>query len=150
MFASLILHMVSSALLVATMGSPVVDLYLVPHTHADVGWMQTVNSLSRINISRILDSVTEELVVNPTRRFVWDEMVFLQLWWETQATPAQRAAFTKHIVSRRIECKFARKHKSTHSLSTRDVRSWCSRCCDPQLSTMAGASTTWAARRWTR
>ena len=99
--------MISSALLIAAIGSPVVDLYLVPHTHADVGWMQTVNSLSRINISRILDGVTEELTVNPARRFVWDEMVFLQLWWETQATPAQRAAFTKQIVSRRIECNIA-------------------------------------------
>jgi lysosomal alpha-mannosidase len=82
---------------------PVVNLHLLPHTHADVGWMQTVNSLARVNISRILDSVTSELVANPQRRFVWDEMVFLQIWWETQATPAQRDAFRGHVLARRIE-----------------------------------------------
>ena len=26
-----------------------VELYLIPHTHADVGWLQTLDSLSRVN-----------------------------------------------------------------------------------------------------
>ena len=80
-----------------------VELHLLPHTHADVGWMQTVNSLARMNISRILDGVTEELAANPSRRFVWDEVAFLQIWWELQATPKQRAQFTAHVAARRIE-----------------------------------------------
>ena len=81
----------------------VIDLYLVPHTHADVGWMQTVNSLFRMNISRILDSVTDALVTDRRRRFVWDEMAFLQMWWDLQATPARKAHFKQHVLDRRIE-----------------------------------------------
>ena len=27
-----------------------VELYLIPHTHADVGWLQTLDSLSRVNV----------------------------------------------------------------------------------------------------
>lgn len=97
--------LVAATVCMAAVGAsqPVVDLYLLPHTHADVGWMQTVNSLSRMNISRILDSVTSEIVADPRRRFVWDEMAFLQLWWETQATESQQAAFKKHVTERRIE-----------------------------------------------
>ena len=41
-----------------------IELWLLPHSHADVGWLQTVNSLERINVSRILDGVTAELSAN--------------------------------------------------------------------------------------
>ena len=113
-----VLLLMLSASTMAHERAPVVDLYLIPHTHADVGWMQTVNSLSRMNISRILDSVTAELTKDPRRRFVWDEMVFLQLWWETQATDAQRADFTKLVMTRRIECESPNPHPI--SLATED------------------------------
>ena len=35
-----------------------VKLHILPHTHADVGWLETVDALSRMNVSRILDGVT--------------------------------------------------------------------------------------------
>ena len=81
------------------------ELYLIPHTHADVGWLQTVDSLSRMNVSRILDGMTANLA-NDTkgqRRFVWDEMAFLQLWWENQANDTQRELFTQFVHEGRIE-----------------------------------------------
>ena len=80
-------------------------LHLLPHTHADVGWLQTVDSLSRMNVSRILDGVVGNLM-NDTlqrRRFVWDEMAFLQAWWDGQATAAQQKAFTGLVHAGRIE-----------------------------------------------
>ena len=42
-----------------------VELHILPHTHADVGWLQTVNSLARLNVSIILDGVVEELWARP-------------------------------------------------------------------------------------
>ena len=114
-------------------------LWLIPHTHADVGWLQTVNSLARMNVSRILDvrpllrahrpthmltaatppqrhqrlpphrptaqGVTANLVndTKKRRRFVWDEMAFLQLWWDEQATAAQQASFAQLVTEGRIE-----------------------------------------------
>ena len=72
-----------------------IELHLLPHTHADVGWLQTVDSLSRMNVSRILDGVVGNLMndTQKRRRFVWDEMGFLQLWWDNQATSEQQAQF---------------------------------------------------------
>ena len=43
-------------------------------------------------------------VMNDTkkrRRFVWDEMAFLQLWWDQQATAAQKAGF-KQVSDERL------------------------------------------------
>ncbi len=89
--------------------SPTVDhrltLHLVPHSHCDVGWLQTVDSLSRMNVSRILNGVVGNLA-NDTkrrRRFIWDEMAFLQLWWEKQATVQQKQDFKQLVSEGRIE-----------------------------------------------
>ena len=80
-------------------------LWLVPHTHADVGWLQTPESLARLNVSRILDGVTGCLAndTRARRRFVWDEMYFLDWWWTHTATPAQQALFTAAVKAGRIE-----------------------------------------------
>ena len=40
------------------MDTGTVKLHILPHTHADVGWLETVDALSRMNVSRILDGVT--------------------------------------------------------------------------------------------
>ena len=81
-------------LISASWAQSLTELYLVPHTHADVGWLQTTNSLSRVNVSRILDGVTGSLSNDTARRrrFVWDEMAFLQYWWDNKriCTSAQR------------------------------------------------------------
>jgi hypothetical protein len=56
-------------------------------------------------VSLILNGVVANLA-NDTlgrRRFVWDEMAFLQLWWDNQATPKQQELFTKFVKEGRIE-----------------------------------------------
>jgi hypothetical protein len=59
-----------------------------------------------MNVSRILNGVTGNLMLNDTlkrRRFVWDEMAFLQLWWDNQATDSQKAGFKQLVAEKRIE-----------------------------------------------
>ena len=84
----------------------VTELFLIPHTHADVGWLETVNALARMNVSRILDGVVANLK-NDTlkrRRFVWDEMAFLERWWtRADTTDAQRRDFAAFVHEGRIE-----------------------------------------------
>ena len=92
--------LVASSSVVASEGP--LTLWLLPHTHADVGWLQTVNSLARVNVSRILSGVVSTLEKNPSRRFVWDEMAFLQHWWEHDATEAERVKFKSFVQARRI------------------------------------------------
>lgn len=89
----------------SAVSSPDTNLWLIPHTHADVGWLQTPESLARINVSRILDGVVGNLA-NDTlkqRRFVWDEMYFLDFWWHHSATKEQKAQFTGFVKDGRIE-----------------------------------------------
>ena len=86
-------------------GNATIELYLLPHTHADVGWLETPENLARVNVSRILDGVVGNLGndTKKRRRFVWDEMYFLQWWWENRATPQQQATFHTLVQEGRIE-----------------------------------------------
>ena len=85
--------------------APLVQLWLLPHTHADVGWLELPEALARMNVSRILSGVVGNMVNDTTgaRRFVWDEMYFLHWWWENTATAAERAGFARLVAERRIE-----------------------------------------------
>ncbi|XP_067010796.2 lysosomal alpha-mannosidase isoform X2 [Anabrus simplex] len=66
------------------------NVHLVPHSHDDVGWLKTVDQYyygSKTNIQRagvqyILNSVVNELLNNPERRFVQVETAFLWKWWQ--------------------------------------------------------------------
>ena len=95
--------LLASLLTCTTAEQAPIELWILPHSHADVGWLQTVNSLARVNVSRILDGVVATLQANPKRRFVWDEMAFLQYWWDHDATPAQRRLFLDLVQTKRIE-----------------------------------------------
>ena len=97
-----------------TIGSSLLQLWLIPHSHADVGWLETVNALARVNVTRILDGIVETLSSNPSRRFVWDEMAFLQYWWDNEASGSQRETFTKLVHKRSIE--FADNGWSQHDM----------------------------------
>ena len=53
-------------------------VHLVPHSHDDVGWLKTVdqyyygqrNDIQNANVRSILDSVVQELAIDPTRRYL--------------------------------------------------------------------------------
>ena len=53
-------------------------VHLVPHSHDDVGWLKTVdqyfygakNSIQRAGVQYILDSVVQELALDPTKRLI--------------------------------------------------------------------------------
>ena len=66
-----------------------VKLFLLPHTHADVGWLELPEALARMNVSRILSGVVGNLANDTSgkRRFVWDEMYFLH-WCVRGALPS--------------------------------------------------------------
>ena len=51
----------------------VINIHMVPHSHDDVGWKETVDeyySQGRIQIKKIYDSVIRALVRKENRRFV--------------------------------------------------------------------------------
>ncbi|KAJ4807139.1 Alpha-mannosidase [Rhynchospora pubera] len=81
------------------------NVYLVPHSHDDVGWLKTIdqyyvgsnNSIGASCVLNILDSVVEGLLRNPDRKFVFAEQAFFQRWWEEQSETTQ--SIVKQLVN---------------------------------------------------
>ncbi|XP_068460344.1 lysosomal alpha-mannosidase [Clinocottus analis] len=74
------------------------NVHLVPHTHDDVGWLKTVdqyyygdrNDIQHAGVQYILDSVVDQLLKNPDRRFIYVETAFFYRWWRRQSPGMQR------------------------------------------------------------
>ncbi|KAJ8675164.1 hypothetical protein QAD02_010950 [Eretmocerus hayati] len=74
------------------------NIHLVPHTHDDVGWLKTVdqyyegtdNAIHDACVHCILDRVVDQLLRNPTRRFIYVETAFLWRWWNDQNQETKR------------------------------------------------------------
>ncbi|XP_008314774.2 lysosomal alpha-mannosidase [Cynoglossus semilaevis] len=73
------------------------NVHLVPHTHDDVGWLKTVdqyfygarNDIQHAGVQYILDSVVDQLLKNPDRRFIYVETAFFYRWWKQQSSSMQ-------------------------------------------------------------
>ncbi|KAJ8001680.1 hypothetical protein DPEC_G00171970 [Dallia pectoralis] len=73
------------------------NVHLVPHTHDDVGWLKTVdqyfygdrNNIQHAGVQYILDSVVDQLLKNPDRRFIYVETAFFYRWWKQQSDDMQ-------------------------------------------------------------
>ena len=94
----------------ATMGdtsSNTLTVHLVPHTHADCGWLRTMDSYysgvnDLVSVSNILDAVVSSLAKNPSRRFTWVEQSFFQQWLGEQ-DEAGRSATRKLVQSGQLQ-----------------------------------------------
>ena len=68
------------------------NVHLVPHTHDDVGWLKTVDQyyygsnkyITTVGVQYILDSVIPQLVMDPSKRFIYVEIAFFWRWWREQ------------------------------------------------------------------
>ena len=68
----------------------VLDVWMVPHAHCDVGWLMSVDgyfnkrhwdgSENEDSVSNILTSVTGALDADRSLRFIWSEVKWIQLW----------------------------------------------------------------------
>ncbi|XP_077291379.1 lysosomal alpha-mannosidase-like isoform X2 [Arctopsyche grandis] len=85
--------------------SDAINVHLVPHTHDDVGWLKTVdqyyygsrNNINKAGVQYILDSVVDELIKDPVRRFVYVESAYFDKWWSDQND--QRRHHVKRLVA---------------------------------------------------
>jgi hypothetical protein len=78
------------------------DIFVLPHTHDDVGWLQTVFGYFNSSVTHILSSVTEALDSHPNYRFIWSETKWLELWWPLQNATTQ-AKFRKIVRNGQLE-----------------------------------------------
>eukprot|EP00002_Diphylleia_rotans_P014778 TRINITY_DN2875_c0_g1_i2.p1 TRINITY_DN2875_c0_g1~~TRINITY_DN2875_c0_g1_i2.p1 ORF type:complete len:605 (+),score=131.51 TRINITY_DN2875_c0_g1_i2:58-1872(+) len=63
--------------------SSFVAVHVVPHSHCDAGWIQTVNEYDTRTVRSILSALSDALTRNPNRRFVWAESIYLSRWYES-------------------------------------------------------------------
>jgi hypothetical protein len=68
--------------------------HIVSHSHDDVGWLKTVdeyytglnNSIQRVSMKLVLDSIMVGLDQNADRKFIFVESAFFARWWDEQDT----------------------------------------------------------------
>lgn len=69
------------------------NVHIVPHTHDDVGWLKTVDQyyygsktlIQKAGVQYIIDSVVQELLRDPNKRFIYVESEFFFKWWKEQS-----------------------------------------------------------------
>ncbi|KAJ8919725.1 hypothetical protein NQ315_006253 [Exocentrus adspersus] len=68
-----------------------INVHLVPHSHDDVGWLQTVDQYFYQKVQYIISNVITYLQENPDRRFIQVETAYFHQWWKLQnnATKSQ-------------------------------------------------------------
>lgn len=73
-------------------GSNVVNIHLIPHTHDDLGWLKTADMYytgmghnlvgGNSGVQYIINTVVDELIRNPKRRFSYCETGYMTRWLE--------------------------------------------------------------------
>uniref|UniRef100_A0A452VDV2 Alpha-mannosidase n=1 Tax=Ursus maritimus TaxID=29073 RepID=A0A452VDV2_URSMA len=88
--------------LVARAESPI-RVFMVPHSHMDVGWLYTVQESLRAYAANVYTSVVEELTLRKHRRFIAVEQEYFRLWWDGIASDRQKRQVHHLLATRRLE-----------------------------------------------
>ncbi|KAB1281870.1 Epididymis-specific alpha-mannosidase [Camelus dromedarius] len=80
-----------------------IRVFVVPHSHMDVGWLHTVQESMRAYVANVYTSVVEELTLKKQRRFIAVEQEFFRLWWDGIASHKQRRQVHQLLAQGRLE-----------------------------------------------
>lgn len=56
-------------------------MIIVPHSHVDPGWLETVDEYYHNKVKDILNGMVRKLHQHPDMTFIWAEIVFFSKWW---------------------------------------------------------------------
>lgn len=90
--------------------SEALTVYLIPHSHDDVGWLKTVDDYyyggdqrtQWAGVQYTLDNVVSELAANPTYKFTIVEIAFVYRWWNN-ANETMRGQLRRLVDSQQVE-----------------------------------------------
>ncbi|XP_068642392.1 alpha-mannosidase 2 [Aristolochia californica] len=77
-------------------------VFVVPHSHNDPGWKMTVEEYYNFQSKHILDTIVESLSEDTRRKFIWEEMSYLERWWR-DASESKRENFIKLVKNGQLE-----------------------------------------------
>ncbi|XP_051894984.1 epididymis-specific alpha-mannosidase isoform X2 [Pristis pectinata] len=83
--------------------SNVIQAFVIPHSHMDVGWVYTVEESMHAYAANVYTTVVEELVKRKQRKFIAVEQEFFRLWWDKVATDAQKKQVHQLLEEGRFE-----------------------------------------------
>ncbi|XP_076230579.1 alpha-Mannosidase class II b isoform X2 [Nomia melanderi] len=78
------------------------QVILVPHSHTDPGWLKTFEQYFHSSTRSILNNMVSKLQQWPNMTFIWSEVSFLSLWWES-AHPTKKMVVEKLVKDGRLE-----------------------------------------------
>ncbi|XP_014227200.1 alpha-mannosidase 2 [Trichogramma pretiosum] len=81
---------------------PPLKVILVPHSHTDPGWLKTFEQYFHSSTRSILNNMVTKLQQWPNMTFIWSEVSFLSLWWES-AHPTKKMIVKRLIKEGRLE-----------------------------------------------
>ncbi|CAJ1945170.1 unnamed protein product [Cylindrotheca closterium] len=65
------------------------QVFVVPHSHCDPGWLKTFDEYYQSQTKHILDTIMESLQQDQRRKFIWAEISFFEKWWNEQSADIQ-------------------------------------------------------------
>ncbi|XP_008550659.1 alpha-mannosidase 2 [Microplitis demolitor] len=81
---------------------PPLKVILMPHSHTDPGWLKTFEQYFHSSTRGILNNMVTKLQQWPNMTFIWSEVSFLSLWWES-AHPTKKAVVKRLVKEGRLE-----------------------------------------------
>lgn len=59
-----------------------INIFFVPHSHTDPGWIETLEAYYTNQVKDILHNVVKELINDEDRKFTWGETCFLKMYYD--------------------------------------------------------------------
>lgn len=77
-------------------------VFVVPHSHNDPGWLRTVEEYYQERSRRILSTIVQALRKDKKRKFIWEEMSYLERWWR-DASKVEKQDFITLVKDGQLE-----------------------------------------------
>ncbi|XP_055352389.1 alpha-mannosidase 2-like [Paramacrobiotus metropolitanus] len=78
------------------------QVFIIPHSHNDPGWLETFEKYYEKQTKNIFDLMVKKLPVHSKRKFIWCEISYLSLWFQT-ASEEQKNVFKKLVKEGQVE-----------------------------------------------